>query len=158
MSNKQSHASISPKTFSIESFVTPGYSPILSAVAVVANDKGELSKADGDKWSQVADLAKLTGKFGPFLMNPMEEADRETHDTYFIGEVKPENRGAKKPSAILRVKKAGAEETEFVCGLFLRTYDDGSNALIGTDKEAMVRYGIFLNEIKETAEKVAVNG
>ena len=151
------HNALSHKNFSIESFVTAGFKPVLSAVAVAPNENGELVKADGDKWGAITDLTKMTGQYGPFMMNPLEEADRETHDTYFIGEVKPENKGAKKPSAILRVKRAGAADSEFVCGLFLRSYDDGSNALIGTDREGLIRYGVFLNEIKETVTKIAVN-
>lgn len=144
-------------TFNIGGFIG-GKDVIIKQVAVEANDAGELVKADGAKWSHLADVIKLNGKYGEFLMNPLEEADRETNDTYYISATNPANRGSRKPVATLRVKYAGASESEHVCGLFLRKYPEtGQVSLIGTDVEGGQRYGVFLNEPKQDAQQIAVN-
>jgi hypothetical protein len=144
-------------TFNIGGFIG-SQDVIIKSVPVEDNGKGELVKAEGQKWAHVADVIKLNGKYGEFLMNPLEEADRETQDTYYISATNPANRGSRKPVATLRVKYAGATESEHVCGLFLRYYaESGQTSLIGTDVENGMRYGIFLNEPKDEAQKVAVN-
>lgn len=144
-------------TFNIGGFIGSN-DVIIKQVPVESNDKGELVKAEGAKWSHLADVIKLNGKYGEFLMNPLEEADRATNDTYYISATNPANRGSRKPVATLRVKYAGADESEHVCGLFLRYYaESGQTSLIGTDVEGGVRYGVFLNEPKSEAQSIAVN-
>lgn len=144
---------MTPKQFSIEAFVKPEASIVLKSVNTIETEDGR--KADG-AYSVIADLTQLHGKYGAFLMNPLPEEERDSNDTYYISATNPENRGMKTPVATLRVRRAGAEESEHVCGLFLRTYNDGNIGLIGTSLDTGVRYGVFANEAKK-AEKIAVN-
>lgn len=144
---------MTPKQFSIESFVKSDSNIILKHVSVVESEEG--LKPDG-AYSVLAELTQLHGKYGAFLMNPLPEEERDGNDTYYISATNPENRGAKAPVATLRVRRAGSEESEHICGLFLRIYNDGNVGLIGTDKENFRRYGVFANEAK-SAKKIAVN-
>ena len=144
---------LTPQTFSINGFVKPEHSVTLKSVSVEETEDG--MKPTG-KYGDAVELKTTNGNYGAFLVNPLSEEDRANFDTYFISGTNPDNRGARKPVAVLRRKSAGAEEAEHICGLFLRHYDDGSSALIGTDKENKKRYGIFLNKA-ESAQKIAVN-
>lgn len=144
---------MTPKQFSIETFVKEDSDIVLKSVGVVEGEDG--LKADG-AYETIAGLTQLHGKYGAFLMNPLPEEERDSNDTYFISATNPENRGARTPVATLRVKRAGSEESEHICGLFLRTYNDGNIGLIGTDKDNGVRYGVFANQAKG-AKKIAVN-
>lgn len=145
---------MNPKTFTIDSFVLPEHSLVLKSVGTVEVD-GNIQN-DG-KFEQIAELIKLTGKYGPFLMNPLAEEDRDSMDTYFIGETKPEKRGSQYPVALLKRSAAGSDESEIVCGLFLKQYDDGSVALTGKNRDTGVKYGIFQNAISNN-DKAVVNG
>jgi len=147
---------ITIKNFDIDLLVGEGEQATLRFVDVMENEKGEMAKVDGAKWETISDLSVARGQYGPFLINPLEEDDRANIDTYFISASNPEKRHGKYPAATLRVRRAGQEEVTHICGLFLKQYDDGSYALTGVDKEAKVKYGVFVNAIKG-ATKLAVN-
>lgn len=144
---------MTPKSFSIDGFVKADSTLVLKTVGVV---QGEDGFKPAGQYETVAELINLHGKYGAFLMNPLPEEERDSKDTYYISATNPENRGMRAPVATLRVKRAGSQESEHVCGLFLRTYDDGNIGLIGTDKDNARRYGVFANQAKQ-AEKIAVN-
>lgn len=144
---------MTPKSFSIDGFVKADSTLVLKTVGVV---QGEDGFKPAGQYETVAELINLHGKYGAFLMNPLPEEERDSKDTFYISATNPENRGMRAPVATLRVKRAGSQESEHVCGLFLRTYDDGNVGLIGTDKDNARRYGVFANQAKQ-AEKIAVN-
>jgi len=144
---------MTPKSFSIDGFVKADSTLVLKTVGVV---QGEDGFKPAGQYETVAELINLHGKYGAFLMNPLPEEERDSKDTFYISATNPENRGMRAPVATLRVKRAGSQESEHVCGLFLRTYDDGNIGLIGTDKDNARRYGVFANQAKQ-AEKIAVN-
>lgn len=147
---------VNPKTFTIGGFVLPGHSIVLKSVNTIENEEGK-SVNDG-KFEQIAELIKLNGKYGEFLMNPLAEEDRDNMDTYFVSETKPEKRGHQYPVALLKRSAAGSDESEIICGLFTRQYDDGSVALTGKNRDTGVKYAIFLNAQKDEANKQVVNG
>ena len=144
---------MTPKSFSIDGFVKADSTLVLKTVGVV---QGEDGFKPAGQYETVAELINLHGKYGAFLINPLPEEERDSKDTFYISATNPENRGMRAPVATLRVKRAGSQESEHVCGLFLRTYDDGNIGLIGTDKDNARRYGVFANQAKQ-AEKIAVN-
>lgn len=52
--------------------------------------------------------------------------------------------GPNHPSKVLSVKQKGAEQSELLCGLFRKTYNDGSFSLIGKSRDTGIKYGLFV--------------
>ena len=143
---------LTSQTFSISGFIKPDHSIVLKSVEV---EKGSEGMVPVGRYGDAVDLKPRQGKFGTVLLNPLPEEDRANFDSYFIGSTNPDNRGAKRPVAVLHKRLAGSEESEFICGLFLKERE-GNYYLSGTDVENKRRYGVFLNR-EEATQKIAVN-
>lgn len=108
-----------------------------------------LSDGKPAKFQLITNLAKLPGPHGKFLSNPMEEGERLDSDVYYINTKKDFTGESNRPVAILTVSRAGQSDSDLICGLFERKYDDGTVFLHGKDSKTGIQYRIYANEARQ---------
>lgn len=106
--------------------------------ATPTGDKNEEGHAVYNKYTTIGAVNSAMSKKGKkFLV-----ANDVEGNSYFIASTTKV--GPKSPSKVLSVKQKGAEESELLCGLFRKSYNDGSFSLIGKSRDTGIKYGLFV--------------
>lgn len=94
-----------------------------------------------DLYNKYQDIGTLKSGVNKKTSKKFMVATDASGNSYYVSPVK-EKKSSRHPSMVLTVKQAGAEESQIVCGLFVKE-SNGVKTLQGKDKTTGIKYGIF---------------